>query len=866
MTSRPLAALRTRLRALLRRGTIEREMQEEMSAHLEQTTARLMTRGLSPEDAELEARREFGNVGVIQEEGRDARGGRWLDDLIADTRFALRHFARRPMLAVTVVLVLMLGIGVNTAFFSFIRAVMLRPAPGVPNRPDLVRIRALEQTPGGNIDLRGMSPADLDAIAAHRDVFASVAAWANETVVITGADGVRATTTDAQFVTPAFFTTLGIAQNLPVYDEANGEIPVVLSQALWRSAFGSAEDIVGSTIHIGATPVKVVGVAQPAFRGAVMQASFHPLWVPLGAHHRFVDKDSVSLRAFARLQPGVSIERADAVASAVVAPVHDPAIKRKPLADQVDIVRLRGLTEETDRTEVAVILTLLGGGALLILLITCTNVSALLVGAAVARRQEIAVRLSLGAARWRVIRQLLTETSLLAVGGGLLGVMVYWIVIKVATRYVPDLPLALDWLTVVYTALFACATGIVFGLAPALHTTRLGIADVLKASSTGATRRSRLQNAFVTAQIALTQPLLVGLAVMILMLLVQTGTRQLAMERSERLIRASFDLILSKGAEATARRQRLAEFMQRVSAMPGVARVIPEPVGVEVVRVTDVGLSERFIVDATSPGYFAFIGARIERGRDVAWSDTTLADWQVVIGSVEAHRLWGNSDPIGKRLPIADGPARALVVVGVYDSNNGTTRGEDEDRVFMAGLTRGDRFLIQTVNPAETMVPTIQALALREIPRDPLQRIVTIAQADADARLELMRISGLAGAGGLLALFLASIGLYAAMSIAVGLRRREIAIRVAVGAHADRVVGMFFARGLRTTITGLVLGLPLSLLALWLFTRAIGVLPVNTWSVGVAVSFVVLAVGAVANWIPARRAAHVDPILALRVE
>jgi hypothetical protein len=277
-------------------------------------------------------------------------------------------------------------------------------------------------------------------------------------------------------------------------------------------------------------------------------------------------------------------------------------------------------------------------------------------------------------------------------------------------------------------------------------------------------------------------------------------------------------------------------------------------------------MSERFVVDATSPGYFATIGARIERGRDVSWSDTARADWQVVIGSAAAHRIWGNSDPIGKRLTIADRRSRALVIVGVFDSRNGTTRGGDDNRLFIARRTRGDRFLIETVNPAETMIPAIQALALREIPRDPLESIVTIAQADAAARLELLQISGLAGAGGMLALFLASIGLYAAMSIAVGLRRREIAIRVAVGAHADRVVGMFFVRGLRTTIIGLLLGLPLSLVALWGVTVSVGVLPIETWSAGVSVALVVLAVGAVANWIPARRAANVDPMLALRVE
>jgi len=860
-----LSRLKT-LRALVRRSALEREMQDEMAAHLEQTVARLMARGLSREEAERAARREFGNVGVIQEDARDARGNRWLDELLADTRFAIRHFARRPMLSITVVLVLMLGIGVNTAFFSFLRAVMLQPAPGVANSADLIRIRGLEQSPSRNVRLRGMSPADLAALASHREIFASVAAWANETVVVTGADGVRATTSTAQFVTPSFFTTLGIPQNLPSYDEASGEIPVVLSQALWRTAFHGAEEIVGSTIRVGVTPVRVVAIAAPNFRGAAVQASFHPLWVPLAARQRIAGNDSVALFVFARLQSGVSIEQADAIASRIVAPVHDPSIKRAPLIDQVDVVRLRGLSEETDTTELVLVVTLLGGGALLILLITCTNVSALLVGAAVARRHEIAVRLSLGAGRWRVIRQLLTETSLLAFVGGMLGVVVYWIVITIASRYLVDVPLHPDWLTVVYAALFACATGIVFGLAPALHTTRQGVSDVLKANSSGVTRRSRLQNAFVTAQIALTQPPLVALVVLLLTLMTETGSRRLAMERSERLIRATFEPVYSKGVDSTARRQRLADFVQRLSTMPGVVRVIPEPAGVNAVRIPELGMSEHFVVDATNPGYFATVHARIERGRDVAWSDTAMKDWQVVIGSEAAHRLWGNSDPIGKRLVIADRRPRALVIVGVFDSKNGTTRGDEGNRLFKAGLPRGDKFLIETVNPAEKMVPTIQALALREIPRDPLQSIVTVAQADAAARLELMQISGLASAGGFLALFLASIGLYAATSIAVGLRRREIAIRVAIGARAESVVGMFFARGLRTTVIGLTLGLPLSLLALWLFTRIIGVLPTNTLTVGVVVTVVVLLVGAVANWIPARRAAHVDPMIALRVE
>jgi predicted permease len=887
-----IARIRSRLRALIDRRAVDREMREEMALHLERATERLMGRGMSRREAELEARREFGNVATLQEQGRDARGGRWIDALLADVRFALRHFARRPLLAATVVFVLMLGIGVNTALFSLIQAITLRPAPGVPAHEALVRIRATDRTSNGRPSLRGMSLPEVTDLAARRDVFASVAAWSTETVVVSASDSTGAKTAFAQFVTPNYFTTLGVSasvgQTFAPTTGDDGAVVAVLSERLWRHAFAGTPDVVGRVIRVNGVAVRIIGIGAPRLQSAVQGSGYPTIWMPISARASIVggtsaalaNRDSLLFQTIARLQPGVSVERADAQARQVVtAALSHVAPRQGVAASEVKVLRLEGNTEDihgNNRLATAI----LGVGALLILLVACTNVSALLVGAAVARRQEIAVRLSLGASRTRIVRQLLTETWLLAIAGGALGVAMYWGITRVIEAQMVDVELAPDWITVVYTALFAVATGVVFGLSPALHATRRGVAEVLKDTTAASTGGSRLQRGFIVAQIAFTQPLLAVLALLIGAVMADGGAR-MPREQSERIIRAQFDE-WSGGLAGREREASLRAFSDRVAAMPGVVRVFPEPSGFNIFRVAahpaDAGsqggaaVNDRIILEGTPPGYFGLLGIPILRGRDVAWSDTARSGHQVVIGNELARRLWGSADPIGKRIVatrLNGEPAGSDVeVVGVFDSERSTSRGDSENRLYTArsGGLPPSRFLIVTSGPASPLIPTIQTLAIREFPRYPLQTIQTIAQEEEVSAKETLQIGGAAGGAGALALLLACIGLYGAVSLAVGQRRREIAVRMALGARAQQVVAMFFSRGLRTSLLGLVLGLPASMVGIRMLESQLVGPPVSMWGAGAVIGLAVLAVASFATWLPSRRAAKIDPMVALRTD
>jgi putative ABC transport system permease protein len=893
------AALVVRLRAVFRRGTVEREMREEMARHLEEATERLVRRGLSEAEARDAARREFGNVGALQEEARDARGGRWVEALVADVRFALRHFARTPLTAITLVLVLSLGIGVNSALFSLLQTLMMRPAPGVKADDALVRIRGLAfARTEGQREARRLSMPEINDLASRRETFSAVAGYAVDQMVLDPGDGSDLRPDEVQFVTPNFFATLRvqpvIGPGLPAgnTDDAPGaELAAVISHQLWEQ-LGADSALVGRIIRINDVPVRIVGVAPPRFEGPVILSGTPSVWLPLAARaplmrsttHALASRDSTFLDAIARLTPSTTIERANAVVR-VVATAWAP---EKPLSGtdggveySSDVVPLRGLTDVTSDGEVAVIIALNATGALLILLVVCTNVSALLVGAAVARRREIAIRLSLGASRLRVIRQLLTETSLIALAGGALGLGLYWCIVRLATWLVGDVPFGPDLGTVAFTAFIALGTGIVFGLSPALHATRLDVSSALKSTGGGTSSRSRLQRGFIVAQIVLTQPLLVGIGMVIGVVISESGA-PVGGSLSRQIIRAQFGTYGGAGSREE-KLARIAETMRRVATLPGVEQVVPQSAAFDIVdwrvHTSDRGAGPRAQetlranLEGTPPGYFAFQNIRMLRGREFLATDTAGRDMAVVIESDFARAFWGAADPIGKRLEMTSSrnkqAPRTAVVVGVFDTTGTPLRGPG--RVYTANGTewRKDTYLVRTRGPGTAVIPALRQLVRTTIPDIQVygNGIATLEQLERIEQKDVLRVSAAATAGGLVALLLASIGLYGVVALGVRQRHREIGVRVALGARPGQVIAMFFMTGVRLSLVGVVLGLPLSVVALYLIaTQFSKQVPLNMPVVGLTIAVAVVAVAALASWIPARRAAVVDPLVAIRAE
>jgi len=900
-------AIRACLRAVFRRAAVDREMREEMALHLEQATERLMRRGLSEADARDAARREFGNVALLQEEGRDARGARWIESCAADIRFAMRYFSRTPLTAITLVLVLSLGIGVNSAIFSFMQLLTMRSAPGVAADDALVRVRGIVLwRAGGRLRPRDFSMPELNAIAARRETFASVAGWAAEQMVLDVGDGSEPRVLRGHFVTPNYFATLGVrpalGPGLPAgrTDDAPGaELAVVVAHALWDELGGDTA-VIGRVVRMNGVPVRVVGVAAPRFQGPIAGPDYGAsLWVPLAARAPLVrstpqaltSRDSTLLQAVARLTPNTTVEKATSVVRVVAAAwvPNDAAARDAAGAREAggrrdayeytsDVVPLRGDMELG--AEYAVAFALAGTGALLILLIACTNVSALLVGAGVARRREIAIRLSLGASRRRLVRQLVTESSLIALAGGALGLMTYWSIIRLLAWEFGDPGIGPDLVTVGFTAFIALGTGVVFGLSPALHATRLDVSNALKDAGGGATSRSRLQRAFIVAQIGLTQPLLVGLAMVIGITMSEFGSARVGDPLADRVTRINFGARGESNGSPNANHARVRDVMNRVARLPGVERVVPEPAGFDVanfrVHAADRGSGHRAEevvrtqLEGTAPGYFAFQNIPMLLGRDLVADDTAGRDMAVVIGSDLARGFWGPVDPIGKRLEVASRRltgGTTAVVVGVFDTTRVPTRGAGRVYTAHGARWRKDAYLIRMRGPGTAIVPSVRQLARAAIPDIPIYRIATLEQIARRERRDVMLVSASASGGGLLALLLASIGLYGVVALAVRQRHREIGIRVALGARPRQVITMFFASGLRLSVLGIVLGLPLSVVALHLLTSSFGErVPLNLPLVGAAIAAVVIAVASLATWIPARRAAGVDPLVAIRVE
>jgi predicted permease len=881
--------VRNWFRSIISRGRLEREMIEEMGVHVEEAAVRFRARGMSESEALLAARREFGQPGVVQEEARDARGSRWVESTASDIRYAIRHYARTPLTSATIVLTLTLGIGATASMYSVMDGLINRPPPGIPDDPSLVLLRGLDVDLSGARN-RSMSWAEVSANAGRTDRFASVAAWTtayNVLVDVTGEGGEGLSTVRAQFVSPNFFRGIGspLASG-PGFvqtrfdDLSQPELTVVVTEA-FAERTGGAASAVGRQVKVNGAALRIVGVTPHRFNGPVRNSSPHTIWIPLSADpavagsttRAFADRDSAIFRAVARLQPGTSMADASTAVQGMAASFADPRRVSEGASIRGDAVSLRGNAVPGEIVDMQGIVS--GVVTLLVLLLCTTTVSSLLIGSAESRRSEIGVRLALGASRGRVARQLLTETGLLALAGGALGLILFAWVCELIGALVVDIDIAPDWATAVFTLVSAVVTTMLCGLSPALHATRSGVSEVIKSGGPGATQRSRLQRTFVVAQLALTQPLLVGVAMMMLLSLRGLGP-QPGDAVADRVIRLEFSPT-QRGRAAQA--GPVNDVMRRLAAFPGVTAVIPGTAGYGPMSLesdgqgSTSGATVRARGLQVPPDYFRTLGVEVVRGREFEPADTLAgARKRVLIGSVAARRLFGAATPVGQRLHELgrDGTrVDEIEIVGVVDYNAPNAEKENEPvRVYLPlrAVPGENAVLIRTDRPAEPLLPSLRAIIRSETPLLPIQTLQTLEQADRQKRDEVMQEAAIAASGGLIALLLASVGLYAVVSIAVGQRRREIGVRVAIGASPREVVGIFMRGGLRLCVIGLVIGLPLSAAAVQILRAELAAPRANMPVVAVVIAVAVVAVAALATWLPARTAAGVDPLVALRAQ
>jgi putative ABC transport system permease protein len=815
-----------------------------------------------------------------------------MDTLLQDLRYAVRQLARTPAFTLVAALTLAIGIGANTALFTMLEAIFVRPLPGVENHQGLVWITPYNKFGGHPLNLSYPDFAD------YRDssgVFAQAAAFGRADLSVASGDSpVRV---NGAVVSGNFFSLLGVRMAkgrgfTQDEDQTPGTHPVaVVSHRMWQTRLNGDADVVGRQVVINGLAFTVVGVTPERFNG-VEHNELIEIYVPMMMQQRAIPqfgdmlqkRGSWWLKAVGQLKSDVSIERAKmAVATVAARLVKIDSVDHANVSALVAPVT-GGVSPSTGRDVYPI--AILGAAATgLILLICCANVSNMLLARAVGRRREIGVRLSLGASRRRIIRQLLTEAALLSFAAAALGfVLALWATDLLANSIPAPLEISPDRNTATFAIIVSVFTGVFFGLVPALHATRGDLTAALKEAALGRDRRrSRLQGGFVVAQISLSLVLLV-MAGMFLSSLYRSTKVDVGFEATSHVLAASFDLGLQDYSpeRATAFAN---DVQQRVAAIPGVVAVSMTnsvPMGERRIGGTvsfensesPTSRSERGVDvydNVVRPEFFRTLGIGIVRGREFLPMDMPGSEPVAIVSEDLARQAWPGADPIGKRISLEGPKGKLHTVVGV--AREAITYGLSERRrptVYRSQLqlprVRDLTLLVRTTGDAAQLARPIVNMIHELDANLPVYDVQTLGRYRRDRMSEPALGSTLLAIVGALALMLACIGVYSVIAFSVGQRTREIGLRLAIGAVDQQVVRLFLREGLRLTAFGLGVGLALSAaLAKVLSSAFMGVSAIDSLAF-VGVALLLAGIAALASWIPARRAAAVDPMVALRTE
>ncbi len=875
-----------RLRYLFRRQATEAEMAEEMRFHLEQRMADKLDDGLSPEEASFAAQRKFGNLARIQEQAREAHGWGWLERLLKDLHFAARQFVRSPGFSLLAIVTLGLGIGANTAMFSVLNGVLLKPLP-YANLSQLDRLyRATPQNREGHI-----SPADFRELQQTKDAYGDVAAYTPANVSLSE-PGHPAEMAYSARATSNLFSLLGVRPQLgrdfrPAEDNPGRDRVVILSQRTWQKRFGGSPDVIGRTIRIDGEPHVAIGV---------MSASFND-WRFLGGVDFFRplafsaeqanDRTSVMLRVIGRRTATLTPGNADRF----IANFGARLAQEFPEANAETNWRRVTLQSVAAGPGAVTVLPMLIGLSGLVLLIACSNLANLLLARTMTRAREFAVRAALGASRTQLLRPLIAESLLLALAGGLLALLVAeWFGDWAAMRSTGDngeqVNFIVDWGVMTWAFAASLATALAFGLAPALFALRLDLNATLKSGgrgTTGGRGHQRFRQFLIVGQFALAMVLLAGAGIYI------GGLRDLDNRRSgwesRQLVTATIALpagTYRDAAKITAF-HRLA--LERLAALPGVASVslssfTPSFIWPEIRKfIVDgqdrpaTGREPAAVVNSVSSQYFSTFGTRVLSGRAFHERDTAGSTRVFIINQAATRGLFGEQNPIGRRIAQADGDKpRWGEIVGVVNDVQSVVP-EANPVVFqiyqpMAQEPRRENEIAvraTDVAPA-TLVDSIRAVMTELNPDLPVSKLqpadTTIYRVNYQNRV----LRDMLAAFGILGLALASLGIYGVIARTVAQRTGEFAIRLALGASVRDIVRLVLGSGVRLALVGSAVGLLGAIGVARLLAAVYPSLPTNSPLILAVTTLVLVAVALLACWLPARRAGKVDAMGALRAE
>ena len=889
MTPHTLSRFIRRLRLILDRRGFERDLDEEMRFHMDMAAARHLDQGMSPADVATLTSREFGSMDRFKDEVRDARGLTLSDDVVRDVRFAIRTLRRTPGFTALTLLTFALGIGANTAIFSVVNAVLLRPLP-YPNAPRLVRAYEV---------LKGQGVFGSVAVLNWRDwqrevtTLAAVGGFATSGAILGGdaePERVRAT-----YVSGEVLPMLGVRPSLGRWFTRDEEIKgkhhvVILSDALWRNRFGADRGIVGREIRMEGLPYTVIGVMPASFNFPLGSLQTQ-LWAPFIPPDMALDPRARGwhwMSVIGLVKPGVTVEQANADLVRVAAQLEQQYPDAQ-VNGSAAVVPMRDDVVDSVRPTLLVLL----GAVVLVLLIACANVANLLLARNAARRKDAAVRAALGASRGQLMRQLLIESIVLALGGALLGLVFGYAGLRVLTTLsaamVPIVnPISIDARVLTVLAVSAVMCGLAFGLAPSLQWTRGGLrhdlADLTVKTTTGSEMR-RFRSALVVAQIALSLMLLIGAGLLMRAFVKLEATD--AGIATERVLTARLAVPSHYARDNTASEQLLRPLVESVRAIPGVKQAGV----VSLLPVEETGAQVSFWVDGrpwpragtepfaeirtVTPGYFATMGVPLKAGRDLEERDDSMSVSKVIVNESLARTYFPGENPIGRRIfQGSENRHFEWEIVGVSGDVRQSGLAE-APRVEIytsyvdqrANFARGDvALVVKTSGPEESVVPELRRALKAVEPGAALMNVrpmdQVIAQSLASRKLILLLFSAFAG----IAVVLAASGLYGVIYYLVTQRTREIGIRVALGADKSRVVRLVVKQGALLALGGMLVGLVGAMMLSRLLAGLLYGVGTHDPLTFVAVPVGLGTVALLASLVPAWRAARVDPVIALRSE
>jgi putative ABC transport system permease protein len=870
-----------------RRKRMLNELDEDIQEHIARETQDNLDRGMSPEEARYAAMRKFGNVMQVKEEARDVWSLLWLEQLLEDMRFGLRLLRKNPGFTLVAILTLALGIGANAAVFSVVYAVLLRPLP----YKDPASLLVLHETTPKVGDVSVSFPNFIDWRAASR-TFRQMAAVQAVDFNLAGVTQPENISGDA--VSPNFLSMMGVrpflGRDFDASEEKPGTAPVLLlSYSLWQSHLGGDPNAVGKTITLDGRSFTIVGVLPPNYRSLDTTDVMLPIGVWATDNSGAIKErgERGDMVVIGRLAAGAGFGQARAEMEGIAARL---AIEYPGSNDQFS-VKLQPIRQAFVGDMKTAILVLFGA-VLFVLLIACANVANLFLVRGASRTKEIALRIAFGASRGRIIRQMLTESLILACFGGVVGVGLALGGIRGMARLIPGDMLSgatvnLNGAVLLFVAGVVALAAFIFGLAPALHSTKPDVQSELKEggrSSGGGVAQNRLRGALAVAEISLALVLLIGAGLMM-----KSLYRLLEVDpgfRPERVLTMGMDLRAQQYSEDPAVLNFWQQLIDRVSALPGVqsaavGTVIPltdshsrSDVTIEGMALPTPGNFPHPDVHIVSPGYITALGIPLLRGRTFTDQDNEKAPLAGMINAMVARRFFPNEDPIGKRFmfghPSAANPPKWYTVVGVVS----------DTRLYgLANPARLEVYVPFRQNPRNSMALVVKSGAdpasLTSAIRDAVQSIdkdqpvfavstmqELVSNSVATRRMTLVLLGLFSG----LALVLGAIGIYGVISYSVAQRTHEIGIRMALGAPRADVFRLVVGEGLKLAGVGITIGIAAAFGLARLLSSLLYGISATDFETFLGVAVLLALVALVACYVPARRAMRVDPTVALRYE